>query len=95
MVVVVPSVGHIEASMVPMPMSLTDLNSDAADPDIGAFREDHWFVADVQRTGKCRHRQERNKKKSKNSILHGIFLEWHACRPDARQNSRLVFLKSV
>jgi len=76
MVVVVPSVGHIEASMVPMPMpmSLTDPNSDAADPDIGAFREDHWFVADVQRTGKCRHRQERNKKKGKNRILHGIFL---------------------
>jgi len=92
---VVPSVGHIEASMVPMPVSLTDPNSDAADPDIGAFRDDHWFVADIQRTGKCRHRQERNKKKSKNSILHGIFLEWHACRPDARQNSRLVFLKSV
>jgi hypothetical protein len=47
--------------VVPMPVSLTDPNSDAADPDIGAFRDDHWFVADVQRTGKCRHRQERNK----------------------------------
>jgi len=83
-VMVVPSVGHIEASMVPMsmPMSLTDPNSDAADPDIGAFREDHWFVADVQRTGKCRHRQERNKKKGKNSILHGIFLGWNARRPE-------------
>jgi hypothetical protein len=61
MVVVVPSVGHIEASMVPMPVSFTDPNSDAADPDIGAFRDDHWFVADVQRTGKCRHRQERHR----------------------------------
>jgi hypothetical protein len=61
MVVVVLSVGHIEASMVPMPVSLTDPNSDAADPDICAFRDDHWFVADAQRTGKCRHRQERNK----------------------------------
>jgi len=37
---VVPSVGHIEASMVPMPVSLTDPNSDAADPDIGAFRDE-------------------------------------------------------
>jgi len=89
--VVVPSVGHIKASMVPMPVSLTDPNSDAA----GGFRDDHWFVADIQRTGKCRHRQERNKKKSKNSIRHGIFLGWDARRPDARQNTRLVFLKSV
>jgi hypothetical protein len=57
--VVVSSSGHIEAStkMVPVPVSLTDPNSDAADSDIGAFRDDHWFVADVQRTGKCRHRQ--------------------------------------
>jgi hypothetical protein len=95
MVVVVPSVGHIEASMVPMPVSFTDPNSDAADPDIGAFRDDHWFVADVQRTGKCRHRQERNKEKGKHSILHGILLGWDARRPDARQITRLVFLKSV
>jgi hypothetical protein len=54
--VVVPSVGHIEASMVPMPVSLTDPNSDAADPDICAFRDDDGFVADVQSTSKCRHR---------------------------------------
>jgi hypothetical protein len=94
-VMVVPSVGHIEASMVPMPVSLTDPNSDGADPDICAFRDDHWFVADAQRTGKCRHRQERNKKKGKHSILHGILLGWDARRPDARQNARLVFLKSV
>jgi hypothetical protein len=74
--VVVPSVGHIEAGsrMVPMAVSLTDPNSDAADSDIGAFRDDHWFVADAQRIGKHRHRQERNKKKGKHSILHGILL---------------------
>jgi hypothetical protein len=54
--------------MVPMPVSLTDPNSDAA----GDFRDDHWFVADIQRTGKCRYRQERNKKKGKNSILQGF-----------------------
>ena len=45
-VVVVPSVGHIEASMAPMPVSLTDPNSYVADPNIGAFRDDHRFVAD-------------------------------------------------
>jgi hypothetical protein len=74
--VVVPSVGHIEAGsrMVPMAVSLTDPNSDAADSDIGAFRDDHWFVADAQRIGKHRHRQERNKTKGKHSILHGILL---------------------
>jgi hypothetical protein len=84
MVVVVPSVGHIEASMVPMPMSLTDLNSDAADPDIGAFREDHWFVADVQRTGKCRHRQERNKNKGQKQHS-----SWHFPRVE-RSPSRTI-----
>jgi len=68
--VVVPSVGHIEASTIPMPVSLTDPNSDAA----GDFRDDHRFVAGIQRTGKCRHRRKRHKKKGKNSILHGIFL---------------------
>jgi hypothetical protein len=73
-----------------MPVSLTDPNSDAA----GDFRDDHWFVAGIQRTGKCRHSQERNEKKGKHSILHGILLEWDARRPDARQNTRLVFLKS-
>ena len=66
---VVLSVGHIEASMVPMPVSLTDPNSDGADPDICAFRDDHWFVANAQRTGKCRHRQERNKKKGKTAFF--------------------------
>jgi hypothetical protein len=72
--VVVPSFAHIKASVVPMPVSLTDRNSDAAAPDIGAFRDDNWFVADVQRTGKCRHRQEWKKKKGKHSILHDILL---------------------
>jgi hypothetical protein len=67
--VAVSSIGHIKAStrMVLVPASLTDSNSDAADSDIGAFRNDHWFVADVQRTGKGRHRQKRNKKKGKRS----------------------------
>jgi hypothetical protein len=37
-----------------------------------SYRGQHGPVADVQSTGKCRHRQERNKKKGKHSILHGI-----------------------
>ena len=53
-VMVVLSVEHDR--VVPMPVSVTDPNSDAADPDVDAFRDDHWFVADVQRTGKCRQR---------------------------------------
>jgi hypothetical protein len=32
--------------MAPMPVSLTDPNSYVADPNIGAFRDDHRFVAD-------------------------------------------------
>jgi hypothetical protein len=71
MVVVVLSVEHdIRSAVVPMPVSPTDSNSDAADPDIDALRDDHWFVPDVRRAGKCRHRQERNKKKGKQDILH-------------------------
>jgi hypothetical protein len=81
--VVVSSSGHIEAStkMVPVPVSLTDPNSDAADSDIGAFRKDNWFVADVQRTGKCRHRQKRNKKQGKHSSLHDVLLGWTLAVP--------------
>jgi hypothetical protein len=63
-------------SVVPMPVLVTDANSDAADPDIDAFRDDHWFVADVQRTGQCRHGHERNKKKRKQNILHGTLFGW-------------------
>jgi hypothetical protein len=57
-----------------MSVSLIDPNSDAADPDIGAFRNDRWFVADVRRTSKCRHRQKRNNEKSKQSIFHDALL---------------------
>ena len=38
--VVMSHVRHIEASIVPVPVSLTDPNSDAADPDIYVFRHD-------------------------------------------------------
>ena len=74
--VVVCSIAHIKAStrMVPVPISFADSNSNAADSDIGAFRDDHWFVADVQRTGKCRHSQKRNKKKGKHTSLHDVLL---------------------
>ena len=75
--VVVCSIAHIKASarMVPVPMSFADSNSNAADSDIGAFRDDHWFVADAQRTGKYRQRQKRNKKKGKYSSLHDVLLD--------------------
>jgi len=52
-------------AVVPMPMLVTDVNSDAADADLNAFRDDRWFGAVVQRTGKYWCRQQRNKKKSK------------------------------
>jgi len=44
MEVVVSTFAHIEASIVPMPVSLTNPNCDAADPDIYVFRHDDWFV---------------------------------------------------
>jgi len=56
--------------MVPMPVSDTDANSDWTDSDFDVFRDDRRFVAGVQSTGKCRHGQERNNKKGKQSIFH-------------------------
>ena len=70
-VIAAPSGGHIEVAMAPMPVSFADPNSDAADPDIGAFGDNYWFVATGQRTGKRWHRQDRNEKESKCNILHG------------------------
>jgi hypothetical protein len=52
--------GHVEVTMVPMPVSLADANADVADLNCDVFGDDHWFVAGVQRAGKCRHREERN-----------------------------------
>ncbi len=54
--------------MVAMPVRITDANSDAADPDLDAFRDDHWFVAGAQGTGQCRRRQKRNKKKGEHRL---------------------------
>jgi hypothetical protein len=93
---VVSSCAHIEAGMVPISVSLTDPNPDAPDPNIDVFRDDNWFVADVQRASKRRRCQERNKKKSKHSILHDILLGvWDTPRPHTSQNAGSVFPKSV
>jgi hypothetical protein len=45
MVTAVSSSGHIEVTMVPMPVSDTDANSDWTDFDV--FRNDRRFVAGV------------------------------------------------
>jgi hypothetical protein len=71
---VMSSGAHIEARVVPMSVSLTYPNPDTSDPDVDVFRDDNGFVANVQRTSKRRRCQERNKKKSKHSILHDILL---------------------
>jgi hypothetical protein len=56
--VIAMSRGHVEVTMVPMPVSLADANTDAdvANLNSDVFRDDHWFVASAQRAGKCRHR---------------------------------------
>jgi hypothetical protein len=46
-VIAVSSSGHIEVTMVPMTISLTDANGDAADPDFDVFRDHRRFVAGV------------------------------------------------
>jgi hypothetical protein len=56
--------GHVEVTMVSMPVSLADANTDVADLNSDVFRDDHWFVASAQRARKCRHRYKRNNKKS-------------------------------
>jgi hypothetical protein len=62
-----------------MPVSLTAANPDPADSDMDVFRDDDRFIAGVHRTGKGRHRQERNETKNKHGIfgiLHGTLLGW-------------------
>jgi hypothetical protein len=85
--VIAVSCGHIEVTMVPMPVSLADANSDRTDYDFGVFRDDRRFVAGVQSTGECRHGQERNNKKGKQRILHDT-LFWLA-RPLAPTVGRM------
>jgi hypothetical protein len=48
--------GHVEVTMVTMPVSLADADTDVADINSDVFRDDHWFVAGAQRAGKSRHR---------------------------------------
>ena len=79
--VVVSSFAHIKASTFPMPVSLTDPNPDAADSDFRIFRDNNWFVADVRRTGKCRHGQERNNKKGNTAFFMTHSSGWDARRP--------------
>ena len=85
--------------VVSMPVALTAANPDAADSDMDVFRDDDRVsAAGVHRTGKCRHRQERNETKNKHGIfgiLHGTLFGWDAPRPDAPHNARLIILKSV
>jgi bacterioferritin len=92
---VVSSCAHIEAGMVPISVSLTDPNPDASDPNIDVFRDDNWFVADVQRTSKRRHCQERNKKKSKHSILHDILLEFGTLAVPILRRMRAWYSRSL
>ena len=56
---VVVSADH-DDGVVPMPVSLTDPNADAAYVDAYTFRNDHGFIAGGRRTGKSRHRQKRH-----------------------------------
>jgi hypothetical protein len=84
-------------AVVSMPVSLTGVNPDAADSDMHVFRDDDRVIAaGFHRTGKCRHRQERNETKNKHGILgilHGTLFGWGRsvsrcpiqCAPDASE----------
>jgi hypothetical protein len=75
--------------LVPIPISLAYLYPKAAEPDIGALRDDHRFVNNDRRTGKCRHGEEWNNAEGENSFLHGTLLVWDVRRPDPRQYARM------
>jgi hypothetical protein len=87
------------APVVSMPVSLTAVNPDATDSDMDVFRDDDRVIAGVHRTGKGRHRQERNETKNKHGIfgiLHGTLSSvGDTRRPDASYNASLILLKSV
>src|SRR6266404_3233389 len=74
---------------VPIPVSLAYLYPNAADPEIGALRDDYRFVDSDRGTGKCRHGEEWNNTEGKNSFLHGTLLVWDVRRPDPRQYARM------
>ena len=82
-VVVMVVVVRSDNNVIPMPVLVTDVNSDGADSDFDVFRDDHWFVAGVRRSGKCRHGQKRNNEQGKQSILHDTTLfGWGRYRPE-------------
>jgi hypothetical protein len=87
------------APVVSMPVSLTAVNPDATDSDMDVSRDDDRVIAGVHRTGKGRHRQERNETKNKHGIfgiLHGTLSSvGDTRRPDASYNASLILLKSV
>jgi len=80
---------------VPIPVSLAYLYPNAADPEIGALRDDYRFVDSDRGTGKCRHGEEWNNTEGKNSFLHGTLLVWDVRRPDPRQYARMCAAASV
>jgi hypothetical protein len=86
-------------AVVSMPVSLTAADPHATDSDMDVFRDDDRFIAGVHRTGKGRHRQERNETKNKHGIfgiLHGTLSSvGDTRRPDASYNAGLILLKSV
>jgi hypothetical protein len=55
---------------IPMAVSVAHFKSDAANIDVGAFRDDHRLVGDDRRTGKRRGGQKRDSKKRKSNPFH-------------------------
>jgi hypothetical protein len=66
--------------LVPVPVSLAYLHPNALDFDIGALRDDYWFVNNHRGTGKCRYGEEGNSTQDKNSFHHGTSPCWDVRR---------------
>jgi hypothetical protein len=94
-VMVAPSVGHIEASMVPMPVSVTDPNSDVVDPDIGAFRDDHRLIATFEEPANAGIVRSGTTKSASKAFYVTLSLVWGRSTSGCPQKCTLAMLESV
>jgi hypothetical protein len=76
--------------VVPIPVSLAYIYPNAAEPDIGALRDDHRFVDNDRGTGKCRHGEEWNNTECKSSFPHGTLLSLGRSTSPTTPGSRMV-----
>jgi hypothetical protein len=93
--VVAFSFAHIKASIVPMPVSLTDPNSDAADSDIRIFRDNSGLSPTFAEPANAGMVRNGTRKRANTEFFMTFSSGWDARRPVTSQNARVIFSKSV